>query len=181
MAKNMFDPHHTLINNSDDLDNLINSGFKDYNRAKQAKRAKFRRNVGLPTVISLAAFGTQPAVRLLDYVGLLNNMSDNAIVRTLDSYSGLTNCGSSGGSGPDIIIPPDPEIAIKTIFNATDYTSGADLSGTIRYVGNGIDTTVDIGTEVDLGTAKEGVSKDFKVIITVPNSIVVEVKCSLMI
>lgn len=75
----------------------------------------------------------------------------------------LVNCTKKSSSGQEE--EPKEEIRILATFNATYTLEGTEATGTVRYVGNSKDVTVNLGEQADLGTAPEGETKDVTVYI----------------
>lgn len=71
----------------------------------------------------------------------------------------LTNCKKPTTEPEEEMEEIKEEIKMLTTFNATYTLEGTEATGTVRYVGNDKDVTVNIGEQADLGTTPEGTTR----------------------
>jgi hypothetical protein len=96
------------------------------------------------------------------------------IVLTIAALFALSQGRCSKGPTTPDPPPPPTMVSIKATVNA-DYTVIGGVGGTpvtngkVRYEGNGLDKTVNLGELVDLGQAEQGKTKNFKITITGDN------------
>ena len=93
--------------------------------------------------------------------GRLNRRDFFKILGILGAGVALDCCSSSSDSDNDV----KKEVKILPTFNADYSLEGGNASGTVKYVGNDMDVTVNLGEQADLGSAPEGETKDITVYI----------------